>query len=122
MTSPLTLVPDIDLPDGEAVALVEFDKAVVWLHGDIDVTMTSELQSLLADLQHLRLPVVLDGSHVTFCDSAGIGFVLRLMGCGLPVTLRDPSPALRLLLDALVMAADNQFFRAEPATRSHEER
>ena len=94
-------VADISIPRGEAVALVEDDHVVVWLHGDIDVTMVDELQGLLHDLDGLRLPVVLNGSHVAFCDSAGLSFVLRLMGCGLPVTLRAPSPALRLLMDAL---------------------
>ncbi len=94
-------VPDIGIPHGEAVALVEADHVVVWLHGDIDTTLADELSQLLDDLDELHLPVVLDGSHVTFCDSAGLRFVLRLMSSGLQVTLRQPSEALRLLLDAL---------------------
>lgn len=94
-------VADIGIPHGEAVALVETDHVVVWLHGDIDMTMTDELRQLLDDLDDLHLPVVLDASHVTFCDSAGLSFVLRLMSSGLQVTLREPSASLRLLLDAL---------------------
>lgn len=102
MSPSLCAVIDIGLPHGEAVALVEADHVVVWLHGDIDVTMLDELQSLLSDLDELRLPVILDASNVTFCDSAGLGFVIRLMGCGLPVTLREPSKAMRLPLDTLL--------------------
>lgn len=94
-------IADIGIPHGEAVALVEFDHVVVWLHGDIDITMTDELRQLLHDLDELQLPVVLDASHVTFCDSAGLSFVLRMMSSGLQVTLREPSEALRLLLNAL---------------------
>lgn len=105
MSNSLSAVADISIPHGEAVALVESDHVVVWLHGDIDVTMTDELQGLLDDLDALRLPVVLDGANVAFCDSAGLSFVLRLMGCGLPVTLRSPSQALRLLMDALALTA-----------------
>lgn len=93
---------DIGVPHGEAVALVEIDHVVVWLHGDIDVTMADELRQLSSDLSDLRLPVVLDASRITFCDSAGLSFVLRLMSSGLQVALRDPSEALRLVLDALV--------------------
>ncbi len=100
---PLSVVVDIGIPRGEAVALVESDQVVVWLHGDIDVTMAKDLNGLLHDLNDLQLPVVIDASNVTFCDSAGLGFVVRLMGCGLQVTLRQPSKALRLLLDALVL-------------------
>lgn len=88
---------------GDAFALVESEHVEVWLHGDIDASMGAELTLLITDLDHLRLPVILDASNVSFCDSAGIAFVIRLMGCGLPVTLRRPSPALRLLLDALVL-------------------
>ena len=105
MTTIESSVVDISIPHGEAVALVESDHVVVWLHGDIDVSMVDELQHLLQDLDELRLPVVLDASNVAFCDSAGLSFVLRLMGCGLQVTLRQPSEALRLLLDALVPLA-----------------
>lgn len=103
MRNPLSVVADIGPPHGEAVALVEADQVVVWLHGDIDVTMHAELDGLLNDLDDLRLPVVIDASNVTFCDSAGLGFVIRLMGCGLQVTLRRPSAALQQLLDALVL-------------------
>lgn len=102
MTNLLTTTPQTREPDGEAVALIEGDHVEVWLHGDIETTMTAELRTLLSDLERMHLPVVLDGSHVTFCDSACLSFVLRLMGSGVPVTLRDPSPALRLLLEAVV--------------------
>lgn len=97
------VVVDIGIPNGEAVALVEPDHVVVWLHGDIDATLSAELNGLLKDLDELRLPVVLDASRVTFCDSSGLSFVLRLMGCGLPVSLREPSKALLVLLDALAL-------------------
>lgn len=98
-----SVVVDIGVPHGEAVALIESDHVVVWLHGEIDATMTKELNSLLHDLDACRLPVVLDTSRVTFCDSAGLSFVLRLMGCGLPVSLREPSKAMLVLLDALAL-------------------
>lgn len=109
MRQPLTLVPDVGQrpdarrPHGEVVALVEPDHVVVWLHGDIDATISRELAGVLRDLDEIRLPVVLDGSRVTFCDSAALSFVVRLWAFGLPVTLREPSPALRLLLDAFAL-------------------
>lgn len=103
MTHLTTTEPQTRAPDGDVVALVEGDHVEVWLHGDIETTMTPELHSLLGDLERMHLPVVLDGSHVTFCDSACLSFVLRLMGSGVPVTLRDPSASLRLLLEAAVV-------------------
>ncbi len=84
---------------GEVVALVEHDHVEVWLHGEIDDQVADELAGLLRDLRDLRLPVVVDGSNVTLCASAGLRFVQRLMVGALPVTLRRPSPAMRLALD-----------------------
>lgn len=99
------LISHAVVPRGEAVALVEGDHVVVWLHGDIDLTMDDDLRGLVGDLDEFQLPVILDGSHVTFFDSTGLRFVLQLMECGLPVTLRKPSAAVRLLLDTVAAAA-----------------
>ena len=50
-------------------------------------------------LGHVVVQTKLAVAAQTHC----LGFVVRLMGCGLQVTLRRPSRALRLLLDALVL-------------------
>ncbi|OLB80126.1 MAG: hypothetical protein AUI14_07880 [Actinobacteria bacterium 13_2_20CM_2_71_6] len=87
---------DIDRRDDGAPRLA--------VSGDIDLATANALEeAALALLDERPRALVLDFSGVPFCDSSGIGVLVRLynrasvIGCRL--TLRSPTPNVRAVLD-----------------------
>ena len=76
-------------------------RAVLWLHGDVDLGGGAELFDIVGVLARFGArDFVLDGAGVTFADLAGARTILALRwraGLGGSVTLENPSPALRRL-------------------------
>ena len=98
--APLTAA-DAAADPSQVVVLPPVDGVVVVvLSGEVDLALAPELGAVRAwlDAEHLR--VVVDASRVTFCDVAGWQALRSLDSAGTP-ELRDPSPAVRRLLDLL---------------------
>ena len=83
---------------------VELDggAAVVHLRGDVDVDMRAAASRAMVAVLGCDGPVTVDASDVGFIDSSGLAFLLQLhgiaTGAGRPLTLVDPSGAVRNLL------------------------
>jgi len=87
---------------------VQFDRAgrhlTAYLAGEIDAAETPEIEKqVLAEHMVDDEQVWLDLSAVTFCDSSGLGMMLRLHQAveadGAAFALYDPSPQVRQLLE-----------------------
>lgn len=99
---------------GEVCVLLDPDEAVVWLHGDIDAAVKDELDGAVTDLTQAELPVRVDASNMTFCDSTAVHFLAHLLRSGLSVRVEDPSGRLARLLE-LVLAPDTVLERVRTA-------
>jgi len=99
---------------GEVCVLIDPDEALVWLHGDIDAAVQDELDGAVTDLTQAKLPVRVDASKMTFCDSAAVHFLAHLLRAGLSVRVEDPSGRLAWLLE-LVLAPDTVLERLQTA-------
>jgi anti-anti-sigma factor len=69
----------------------------VEVRGEIDMATAERLRQVLTDTSHQRpTQLVVDLLYVTFIDSTGIGALAAgynaARGCGVPFTLRQPSP------------------------------
>jgi anti-anti-sigma factor len=91
------------------------DGAALAVSGEIDIATAHLLEeTALGLLDERPRSLVLDFSGVPFCDSTGIGVLVRLynkatvIGCRL--TLRRPTPNVRAILD---MTALTRIFRIE---------
>jgi anti-sigma B factor antagonist len=91
------------------------DGITLGVAGEIDLATADQLEAAGAALLDERpRALVLDFSGVAFCDSAGVGVLLRLynrasvVGCRL--SLRRPTPNVRAILD---MTALTRIFRVE---------
>jgi anti-anti-sigma factor len=92
---PRSLTFDV-LRDGEA--------ALLGVAGEIDMATAPVLeQAALALLDERPRRLVLDFSGVPFCDSSGIGVLVRLynraVAGGCKVSIRQPTPNVRAILD-----------------------
>ena len=83
---------------GEVHVVLHPAEAVVSLHGDIDVGVADEFDGAAHRLARAELPVHLDASRVTFCDSAAVHFLARLLRAGLSVRVSDSDDRLAMLL------------------------
>jgi anti-sigma B factor antagonist len=101
---------DVDRRDAEAPSLV--------IVGEIDIATAPALEeaaNALLDSRPRRL--VLDFGGVPFCDSSGIGVLVRLynrailVGCRL--TVRNPAPNVRVVFE---MTSLTRILRIEPDT------
>jgi anti-sigma B factor antagonist len=79
-------------------------QVVLTVAGEIDLGNAAELEKVALSLLDGRpRSLVLDFSEVPFCDSSGIGVLVRLynratsMGCR--VTIRRPTPNVRAVLE-----------------------
>ncbi|WP_166848566.1 STAS domain-containing protein [Isoptericola sp. BMS4] len=81
------------------------DASVVDMWGEIDISLRNEAGAALAQAFERDLPVVVDTSHVTFIDSAGVAFLIQLCRIGrdegLHVSVHRPPPAVRDVLHLL---------------------
>src|SRR3954469_18491253 len=107
---------------GEVCVLLDPDEAVVWLHGDIDAGVQDELDAAVTDLTQAELPVRVDASKMTFCDSTAVHFLAHLLRAGLSVCVQDPTGRLARLFE-LVLAPDTVLARVRtaPAGTRHAE-
>ena len=87
---------------GEVCVLLDPDEAVVWLHGDIDLGVQRELDAAVTDLFRADLPVLIDLSKITFCDSTAVRFLAHLLQAGLSVRVHDPTGRLSWLLEQVL--------------------
>lgn len=89
------------VPDG---ITVEEDGGGVLVHlrGDVDVDLRAAASRAMVAVLACDGSVTVDASQVRFIDSSGLAFLLQLHGiaadAGRPLTLRDPSGAVRGLL------------------------
>jgi anti-anti-sigma factor len=96
------------------------DGTALAVSGEIDLGTASSLEeTAMALLDERPRNLILDLSEVPFCDSTGIGVLVRVYNkatvIGCRVTLRRPTPNVRTILD---MTALTRIFRIDdsPAT------
>jgi anti-sigma B factor antagonist len=99
------------------------DEAHLGVAGEIDMATAPDLeQAALALLDERPRRLVLDFSGVPFCDSSGIGMLVRLYNkatvSGCRLSIRQPTPNVRAILD---MTALTKIFHiddpADPPTQ-----
>jgi anti-anti-sigma regulatory factor len=83
---------------GEVQVVLHPAEAVVSLHGDIDFGVAGEFDAAAHELAGADLPVHVDASRMTFCDSAAVHFLARLLRSGLSVRVSDADDRLATLL------------------------
>jgi anti-anti-sigma regulatory factor len=83
---------------GKVEVVLHPTEAVVSLQGDIDVGVADEFDGAAHRLARAELPVHLDASRVTFCDSAAVHFLARLLRAGLSVRVSDSDDRVATLL------------------------
>jgi anti-anti-sigma regulatory factor len=99
--SPRTAAPTAASPArryGEVRVVMHDAEGVVSLHGDIDVGVAGEFDAAAHELARADLPVHMDASRVTFCDSAAVHFLALLLRSGLSVRVSDADDRLATLL------------------------
>jgi anti-sigma B factor antagonist len=79
-------------------------EAVLAVSGEIDLSTAPELEKIaLRLLEERPRRLVLDFSEVPFCDSTGIGVLVRLYNrasaTGCRLTIRKPTPNVRAVLE-----------------------
>jgi anti-anti-sigma regulatory factor len=84
-------------PAGSVLTSIELGRAVVWLRGEIDLTLAADLAELARHARDLGPHVVLEVSRMTFCDATLINFIAAI-SAQVAVTVRRPP---RLLVDLL---------------------
>jgi anti-anti-sigma factor len=84
----------------------------VVLHGEIDAALSGRLDALRAQADAAGYPVTLDVTRVSFMDSTGVAFLVRLHRSVAPhpVTILRPTAAVRYLLEVTQLT---QVFRIE---------
>lgn len=89
--------------DAEVVVETRTDQAgatIVSLSGELDSANADALDASLASLTHERsAQLIFDLSALRFMDSAGIAVLLGVAAKVAAVRLRDPSPAVRRVLE-----------------------
>ena len=85
---------------GSVHVLLDQDRTMVVLAGDVDATLAPDLIDAAADVAEARKPVRIDTRNVTFMDSTGVSFLARVaVGTGGRPVLLDPPDHVRFLLD-----------------------
>ena len=79
--------------------------SVVSMWGEIDVSLRGESSAAIANALERAKAVVIDTSRVTFMDSTGVAFLMQMYTYGtqdgLTVTLPDPPPVVRSVIEML---------------------
>jgi stage II sporulation protein AA (anti-sigma F factor antagonist) len=87
----------------EVVITTEVDPAgttIVTVSGELDISTTSSLEAAIASITSERPErLIFDLSGLRFMDSAGIAVLLGAAAKIRTVHLRNPSPAVRRILD-----------------------
>jgi hypothetical protein len=84
-------------PAGWVLTVLKPDEVIVWLIGEIDMSLTSDLDQIASHAPRVSDVMTIDGSRVTFCDSALLHFI-AMSSQYMLVTVRRPS---RILVDVL---------------------
>ena len=87
-------------PPGSVEVRVETDAVRITLAGEIDASLSAELDDAAQQAYLRGLPVVVDAGAVTFMDSTGASFFVGLLRASGPVTA-NLSPPVRSLLDVI---------------------
>jgi anti-sigma B factor antagonist len=92
--------------DGSGASLVTLSSRedegtlVLALAGELDVTNVDQLRSEIEQARHGRpMPVVFELSELRFMDSSGLALLLSVARQIGQVTLRDPTPIIRRLIE-----------------------
>jgi anti-anti-sigma regulatory factor len=84
-------------PAGWVLTVLKPDEVIVWLIGEIDLSLTDDLDQIASHAPRVSDVMTIDGSRVTFCDSTLIHF-MTVASQYMLVTVRQPS---RILVDIL---------------------
>lgn len=76
---------------GTLLSVLDGQEAVIWLKGEIDLTLAGELSHVAALLPRRVTEVVLDASGITFCDGTLTAFIEALLEHR-TIWLRQPAP------------------------------
>ncbi len=91
---------------GSVSVLLDDDRTLVVLAGDVDATLAADLVEAATEVRETGRAVRVDTRHVTFMDSTGVSFMARVAvaGVGRPVLL-DPPDHVRFLLEITAIGA-----------------
>jgi anti-anti-sigma factor len=83
---------------------VDGDRATVVLRGELDIaTRRPVFDTLVALVADGVTDLVIDAAGLTFLDSSGLGLLLEVRRMGVSLTLRNPSPWVRRVLDLVMI-------------------
>lgn len=78
------------------------NSATIRLHGDLDIASAGAARGALEQVNAGIQQIILDLSHITFCDAAGVRFLLtaqeRARTTGRDLVIRHPSRPIRRVL------------------------
>jgi hypothetical protein len=92
-TAPLAIVPPIT-DRGLVLTTIQPGRAIIWLVGEIDRSLTADLDEVVRTVIGHAPHVVVDPTRMTSCDLTLADF-LRAVGAVAAITIRRPTPALR---------------------------
>jgi anti-anti-sigma regulatory factor len=101
-------------PPGCVLTVLRGHEVIVWLIGEVDDSLDPDLRDIAEQTSAFVSRLVIDGSRVTFCDSAVVRFIAGV-AAAVPVTIRRPS---RVFADIIELSglAQNPWIHAEPAS------
>ena len=91
--APLALVPPL-VDRGLVLTTIQPGRAIIWLVGEIDRSVSADLQEVVRTIRGHAPHVVVDPTRMTSCDRTLAGF-LRTLRAVATITIRRPTPALR---------------------------
>lgn len=77
----------------------ETPRHLIKVVGELDVANANRLRSMMAAIDP-PAQIVIDASELLFMDSAGISVLLETVARGASVTLANPTPIIRTLIEA----------------------
>ena len=86
---------------GSAISVLRPGQVVIWLLDEIDTSVEGELATIAFTAPGLGTPLVIDPTHMTFCDNTLTAFLVSLTTQGVAVVIRNPT---RLALEWLTIA------------------
>ena len=105
------MTDDQDLDSGAVSVFFDESGTLIVLVGDVDRVLSEDLEHAGRDAIDHGQPITIDAEGVTFMDSVGVAFLVRL-AASLPakeqVVLRDPSLS---VLDLLQITGSIPLFR-----------
>ena len=90
------------------LTVVRDDRVIVWLFGDVDQNVASDLRVVARHAPQVASHLVVEGSRVTFCDSTLLRFIAEMTG-RMSVTVRRPSRVFGQILELSGLSAQVTF-------------